>query len=89
MSDVSTGHHRDRRWYAIRIKGHLGSRWAPWFDGLALTHEGDGTTLIQGPVADQAALHGLLRNLRDIGLPLISITQIDSDQPDVPATDSL
>ncbi|MEV6415438.1 hypothetical protein [Kribbella sp. NPDC051718] len=61
--------------YEIRLQGHLGARWAAWFDGLALTNESDGTTVISGPVADQAALHGLLQKVRDTGLPLLSIQQ--------------
>ncbi len=60
--------------YEIRLKGHLAARWAAWFDGLTLTREDDGTTLIQGPVVDQAALHGLLQKVRDTGLPLVSVT---------------
>jgi hypothetical protein len=63
--------------YAIRVKGHLDPRWAAWFDGLSLTTEDDGTTTIQGPLADQAALHGVLQRLRDVGIPLISVTQVD------------
>ena len=62
-------------WYRIRVKGRLASRWATRFDGMTLTHRDDGTTLIQGPVVDQAALHGLLQQVRDTGLPLISVTQ--------------
>jgi hypothetical protein len=63
--------------YEIRVKGHLGSRWAAWFDGLTLTHDGDGTTRIHGPVIDQAALHGLLQKVRDLGLPLVSVTRAE------------
>jgi hypothetical protein len=59
--------------YEIRIEGHLDTRWAAWFDGLALTHETDGTTVLQGAVVDQAALHGLLQKVRDLGLPLVSV----------------
>ena len=55
--------------YEIRIKGHLDTRWADWFEGLSFTHESDGTTILYGPVVDQAALHGLLRKVRDSGLP--------------------
>ena len=73
--------------YEIRLKGHVERRWAAWFDGLTLTRESDGTTLIHGPVVDQAALHGLLQKVRDMGLPLVSVTQVDPDQPDVPTTD--
>jgi hypothetical protein len=67
--------------YEIRVTGHLGSRWAAWFDGLDLTTEDDGTTVIRGPVVDQAALHGLLQKLRDIGIPLVSLTQLPPDAP--------
>ena len=59
--------------YEIRLKGHLNARWADWFDGLTLTQESDGTTLLSGPVVDQAALHGLLGKVRDLGLPLIAV----------------
>ena len=59
--------------YEIRLKGRLEPRWADWFDGLTLTHESDGTTLLSGPVVDQAALHGLLGKVRDLGLPLIAV----------------
>jgi hypothetical protein len=66
--------------YEIRVKGHLGSRWSAWFNGLRLTTEDDGTTVIRGPIADQAALHGLLNKLRDVGLPLVSVVQVPSDR---------
>ena len=69
--------------YEIRLKGHLDTRWAAWFDGLSLTHQGDGTTVIHGPVADQAALHGLLQKIRDIGLPLVSVICVEPDKPRV------
>jgi hypothetical protein len=72
------GHHQTGR-YEIRVQGRLAARWADWFDGLSLTHEGDGVTVIRGPVADQAALHGLLKKVRDLGLPLIAVTQVDPD----------
>jgi hypothetical protein len=71
-------------WYEIHLKGHLDARWATWFDGMTLTREGDGTTRIRGPVADQAALHGLLRRVRDLGLPLLSVTRLEPGQPDGP-----
>jgi hypothetical protein len=67
-------------WYRIRIKGRLAPRWATRFDGMTLTDGDDGTTLIQGPVVDQAALHGLLQHVRDTGLPLISVTRAEPDQ---------
>jgi len=71
--------------YELRLKGHLDGRWAAWFDGLSLTHQGDGTTVIHGLVPDQAALHGLLQRVRDIGLPLVSVTRVEPDHPDVPS----
>ena len=61
--------------YEIRLKGHLEPRWADWFDGLSLTQESDGTTVLSGLVVDQAALHGLLGKVRDLGLPLIAVRQ--------------
>ncbi len=70
--------------YEIRLKGHLAARWAAWFDGLSLTHESDGTTVIQGPVVDQAALHGLLSKVRDLGLPLVSVTHSEPKRAGVP-----
>ena len=69
----------DRAWYEIRLQGHLGNHWASRFDGMTLTPLEDGTTLLRGPVADQAALHGLLRQLGDIGITLLSLHQQDSD----------
>jgi len=86
MSEISTGKRQEAGWYEIRLKGHLDTRWAAWFDGLSLTNESDGTTLIHGPVADQAALHGLLQKVRDVGLPLVSVTQVEPDQPTVSIT---
>ena len=68
--------------YQIRITGHLGSHWTDWFDGLAITLEDNGETLLTGPVVDQAALHGLLRKVRDLGMPLISVIRIHLDQAD-------
>ena len=70
--------------YEIRLKGHLDSRWAAWFDGLTLTHDSDGTTIIHGPVADQAALYGLLQKMRDLGLPLVSVTHVEPGHPHMP-----
>jgi len=70
--------------YEIRLRGHLDARWAAWFDGLSLTQHSDGTTVIHGSVADQAALHGLLQKVRDIGLPLVSVICLEPDQPRVP-----
>ncbi|WP_217913519.1 hypothetical protein [Miltoncostaea marina] len=62
--------------YEIRVAGRLPDRWAAWFDGLSVSAEADGTTAIRGPVADQAALHGLLDRVRDLGLPLVALTPI-------------
>lgn len=62
--------------YEIRLKGHLDSQWASWFDGLMITLEANGDTLLIGPVVDQAALHGLLKKVRDLGMPLVSVVQI-------------
>ena len=84
---MSTRQHHEAGLYEIRVRGHLESRWAAWFDGMSLTHETDGTTNISGPVVDQAALHGLLHTLRDTGLPLVSVTQVAPDRPDVPPID--
>ncbi|MFD2093131.1 hypothetical protein [Blastococcus deserti] len=67
--------------YEIRIGGRLERRWASWFDGMTLTTAGDGTTVLAGPVADQAALHGVLARIRDLGLPLIAVTRLDADPP--------
>ncbi len=62
--------------YEIRVKGRLDDKWANWFDGLTITLEDNGDTLLTGPVADQAALHGLLRKVRDLGMPLVSVIQV-------------
>ena len=83
---MSTSQDRDSGRYEIRVKGHLDPRWAAWFDGMSLTNESDCTTNIHGPVVDQAALHGLLQKLRDVGLPLVSVTQIERDQPGLRAS---
>ena len=64
-------------WYAIRVTGHLDDRWASWFDDLEVTRDEDGSTLMRGRVADQAALHGLLHKVRDLGLPIVSIARVD------------
>jgi hypothetical protein len=77
MSDISAGRRPGPGWYEIRLKGHLDSRWASWLDVLSLINESDGTTLIRGRIADQAALHGLLQKVRDLGLPLISVIQVE------------
>jgi hypothetical protein len=64
--------------YEIRVAGHLSSQWADWFEGLTISLEETGNTLLSGPVADQAALHGLLKKVRDLGLPLLSVNQVPS-----------
>ncbi|MFD5625677.1 hypothetical protein [Streptomyces sp. NPDC127072] len=69
---------RPPSWYEIRLQGCLDPRWATWFDGMTLTVGADGTTLLRGPVVDQAALHGLLQRLRDVGLPLLSVARVES-----------
>ncbi len=70
--------------YQIRLKGHLGCQWADWFGGLTITLEDDGDTVLTGPVVDQAALHGLLRKVRDLGMPLLSVICVEPDQTDTP-----
>jgi hypothetical protein len=74
------------QYYEIRLKGHLDSQWADWFEGLTITLEEDGNTLLTGPVIDQAALHGLLKKVRDLGLPLVSVSPVEpgpADQSDL------
>jgi hypothetical protein len=68
---------RDGDWYEIRVQGRLDDRWTAWFDGIGLDRTDDGTTVLRGPVTDQAALHGLLNKLRDLGVPLLSVTRTD------------
>ena len=69
--------------YEIKLKGHLNESWADWFDGMAFTHESDGTTMLTGAIFDQAALHGLLKKIRDLGMPLLAVNRLDLDQLDV------
>jgi len=73
--------------YQIRLKGQLGSEWSEWFGGLNITPDADGHTLLISPAIDQAALHGLLKKVRDLGLPLLSINPIEPDQAAVAAAD--
>jgi hypothetical protein len=68
--------------YQIRLKGHLDSQWTDWFDGLSITLEEDGDTLLTGPVVDQSALHGLLKKVRDLGMPLVSVNPVEPGQAD-------
>ena len=70
--------------YQIKIKGRLGRQWTDWFEGLTITQDEDGDTLLTGPVVDQAALHGLLKKVRDLGLPLLSVNTVEPGQADAP-----
>jgi len=79
MIDTPTSNTQD---YEIRLKGHLEARWVKWFDGLAITLEDNGDTLLTGPVIDQAALHGLLKKVRDLGMPLVSVSPLEHGQAD-------
>jgi hypothetical protein len=72
----------EARRYEIRLGTHLAPRWASWFDGMTLTRAPDGTTVLTGPVADQAALHGLLGKVRDLGVPLVAVTQLGAERAD-------
>jgi hypothetical protein len=83
-NDGSAGDHREVGVYEIRIKGHLDNRWAGWFEGLTITLADNGETRLTGAVVDQAALHGLLRKVRDLGLPLIAVSQVDPKQANGP-----
>jgi hypothetical protein len=80
MSSGTSGEH-DGDWYEIRIQGRLDDRWSSWLDEFDLTRTAAGTTVLRGRVTDQAALHGLLHKLRDIGLPLLSVTRTDPAPP--------
>lgn len=68
------------QYYEIRIKGHLDESWADWFDGLAISHEDSGATVLTGSLSDQAALHGVLNRLRDLGVQLISVNPVEAGQ---------
>lgn len=76
------------RVYQIRLKGHLGGQWTDWFEGLSVRLEENGDTLLTGPVADQAALYGLLRKVRDLGMPLVSVNRVQLGQLEVSETRS-
>jgi hypothetical protein len=77
---ASTGVYRQPGFYEIRIQGHLADQWRHWFEGLTITLEDEGVTLLTGPVVDQAALHGFLKKVRDSGIPLLSVTQEVNDE---------
>jgi hypothetical protein len=82
MSDKPTydEKHSQPPCYEIRLKGYLDGRWAEWFEGLTITLEDNGDTLLTGPVIDQAALHGLLKKVRDLGMPLVSVSPVEPGQ---------
>jgi hypothetical protein len=88
MSEIPADRYDHPGRYEIRLKGHLDTRWAAWFDGLTLTHHSDGSTVIGGPVADQAALYGLLQKTRDLGLPLISVNYVEPGHPRMPTIET-
>ena len=73
--------------YEIRVAGHLPRQWADWFEGLTISLEESGDTLLTGPVIDQAALHGLLKKVRDLGLSLVSVSPVEPEPPALPGTD--
>ena len=81
MTETTDGRAVHSSGYEIRLRGRLDPRWAAWFDGMTLTTADDGTTALRGPVTDQAALHGLLQKVRDLGVPLLSVISLDADQP--------
>ena len=78
--DQSPRRCREPQPYEIRLQGHLNARWATWVDGLTFTHEIEGTTTLRGPPLDQAALHGLLTRIRDLGVPIISLRRLCPDR---------
>ena len=84
MSDKQTfdEKHNQHQFYEIRLKGHLDAQWVTWFDGLTISPEENGDTLLTGPVVDQAALHGLLKKVRDLGMSLLSVCPNDHGPAD-------
>ena len=89
MSDTQAfdEEHSQYQWYEIRLRGQLDDRWAEWFEGLTITLEDSGDTVLTGPLIDQAALHGLLRKVRDLGLPLLSVSPVEPGPPTTLGTD--
>ena len=81
MSDLPAVQDHGAGRYEIRVRGHLAARWTDRFDGMTLSRQDDGTTVIHGTVTDQSALHGLLRTISDLGVPLVSVIQVPSDDP--------
>jgi len=81
---TATEDHHEPEWYEIRLRGYLDARWMNWFENMRIIHACDGTTTLSGPIVDQAALYGVLRKVRDLGLPLCSVIQLDPEQTDVP-----
>jgi len=79
---VSTEDHHEPQLYEIRVRGHLDARWANQFDGLTITLEENGDTLLTGPVIDQAALHGLFKKVRDLGMALVSVSAVEPGHAD-------
>ena len=80
---TATEDHHEPKCYEIRLKGHLDARWADQFEHMSFSHASDGTTILAGPLVDQAALYGVLRKVRDLGLPLVSVIQVEPGQVDV------
>jgi len=85
---ASTEDHDEPGHYEIRLKGYLDDKWADWFEGLTITREDNGDTRLTGAVVDQAALHGLLRKVRDLGMPLIAVVKVDPKQANGPHTNA-
>jgi hypothetical protein len=81
LSNINPRTDPDQPWvYQVRIDGHLGRQWTDWFEGLTITLEDNGETLLVGPVTDQADLHGLLKKVRDLGMPLVSVSRVEPGQ---------
>jgi hypothetical protein len=85
---ASTEEYDEPGLYEIRIKGHLADQWADWFGGLTIAREDNGDTLLTGSVVDQAALHGLIRKVRDLGMPLLGVRRVEPGQAEPPAVNN-